>query len=149
MDTRTALKAGSVLAFSGSESGLFRCSIERELARGAMSIVYDASYLNNAGVRKAIRLKECYPFRLQIMRMDDGTLVADDKEQEDFQACQRRFRAAFDLGNALFDTSGLTNCTTNMLDIYAANQTPWLAVSGHQAGKYLRAGRDARDRPAL
>ena len=43
MDTRTALKAGSVLAFSGSESGLFRCSIERELARGAMSIVYDAS----------------------------------------------------------------------------------------------------------
>ena len=57
MDTRTALKAGSVLAFSGSESGLFRCSIERELARGAMSIVYDASYLNNAGVRKAIRLK--------------------------------------------------------------------------------------------
>lgn len=38
--------------------------------------------------------------------VDDGTLVADDKEQEDFQACQRRFRAAFDLGNALFDTSG-------------------------------------------
>ncbi|MEI3147972.1 MAG: hypothetical protein V8T10_08640 [Merdibacter sp.] len=136
MDTRTALKAGSVLAFSGSESGLFRCSIERELARGAMSIVYDASYLNNAGVRKAIRLKECYPFRLQIMRMDDGTLVADDKEQEDFQACQRRFRAAFDLGNALFDTSGLTNCTTNMLDIYAANQTLYV-VSAYQEGMTL------------
>ena len=136
MDTRTALKAGSVLAFSGSESGLFRCSIERELARGAMSIVYDASYLNNAGVRKAIRLKECYPFRLQIMRMDDGTLVADDKEQEDFQSCQRRFRAAFDLGNALFDTSGLTNCTTNMLDIYAANQTLYV-VSAYQEGMTL------------
>ena len=101
-----------------------------------MSIVYDASYLNNAGVRKAIRLKECYPFRLQIMRMDDGTLVADDKEQEDFQACQRRFRAAFDLGNALFDTSGLTNCTTNMLDIYAANQTLYV-VSAYQEGMTL------------
>ena len=70
------------------------------------------------------------------MRMDDGTLVADDKEQEDFQACQRRFRAAFDLGNALFDTSGLTNCTTNMLDIYAANQTLYV-VSAYQEGMTL------------
>ena len=85
MDMRTALDTGTVLEFSGIEGSLCRCTIERELARGAMSIVYDASYLNNAGVRKSVRLKECYPFRLRLTRAADGSLLAEQQEAAAFQ----------------------------------------------------------------
>lgn len=101
MDMRTALDTGTVLEFSGIEGSLCRCTIERELARGAMSIVYDASYLNNAGVRKSVRLKECYPFRLRLTRAADGSLLAEQQEAAAFQECLARFRAAFDLGNGV------------------------------------------------
>lgn len=138
MDMRTALDTGTVLEFSGIEGSLCRCTIERELARGAMSIVYDASYLNNAGVRKSVRLKECYPFRLRLTRAADGSLLAEQQEAAAFQECLARFRAAFDLGNELFGTSGLTNCTTNMLDIYACNETLYV-LSAYQEGMTLDA----------
>ena len=67
MDTRIALKKDTVLKCGEGLSFVIR----EEIARGGSCIVYDAVY--QAGrEEKPIRLKECYPFNLEIRRTVSG-----------------------------------------------------------------------------
>ena len=45
-------------------------------------------------------------------------------------------KAAFDLGNELFDIKGLTNFTTNTVDIYELHNTIYI-VTAYQEGSTL------------
>jgi len=109
MDTRVALDHGTVLRLYNSNGSLVTYTIKNELARGGSCIVYDASYMNNTGRMKAVRIKECYPFELTLSRALSGFLCPCSADIERFETEKERMREAFNLSNELFDVNGLTN----------------------------------------
>ena len=58
MDKRIALKPNTILQFKNIYDGMVQYTIQKEIARGGSSIVYDAAYLNNANQAKIVRIKE-------------------------------------------------------------------------------------------
>lgn len=136
MDTRIALKNKTELRFYNSSKGICLYTIKEEIARGASCIVYDASYINNSGIKKLVRIKECYPFSLTIQREESGTLLPLQSDHDSFEESKEKMRRSFDLGNELFSTSGLTNFTSNTLDIYELNNTVYV-ITTYQEGNTL------------
>ena len=67
MNGRIVLTPGTVLKLS-TKTGYTEYTIRRELARGCSCIVYDASYTDNLGNYKLVRIKECYPYALKMTR---------------------------------------------------------------------------------
>ena len=59
MDGRIALAPGDVLKLS-TKTGYTEYTIACEIGRGGSCIVYDASYTDNLGNFKLVRIKECY-----------------------------------------------------------------------------------------
>lgn len=136
MDTRKALKKNTVLKFYNASQGLCIYTIEKEISRGATCLVYDASYQNNSGKHKLVKIKECYPFSLSIQREADNTLIPAPTDSLYFKQCKTKMIDAFNLGNQLFSVSGLTNYTSNTVDIYELNNTLYI-VSTYQEGQTL------------
>ena len=117
-DFRKALSNQSQLSFYNRQGGIVTYTIEREIGRGSSCIVYDASYETNAGDRKLVRLKECYPYKLDIHRLEDGSLQATKECEEEFKIYQEKMIEDFLLSNRLFETEGLNDSITNFIDIY-------------------------------
>lgn len=133
MDMRKALEKGQVLVFDG---GSIFYRIQKESARGGSSLVYDATYRDNIGEEKFVRIKECYPFFLTISREADGSLVPDPDSEAAFAREKENMRAAYRQGNEFFKTDGLTNFTANTYNLYEANQTIYI-VSSYAQGEKL------------
>ena len=88
MDSRAALKAGTTLRFNDG----WEYTITDELARGGASIVYNAYYIDNLGTKKAVRIKECYPFRCNLRRSSDGNLLIPETERKLFAQTKQKMR---------------------------------------------------------
>ena len=132
MDSRTALKSGTVLRFSDG----YEYTITDELARGGASIVYNAFYSDNFGQKKAVRIKECYPFKCNLARQPNGRLLVPKAESVLFAEAKQKLRRAYRLGNEFFSTDGLTNLTANTYNIFEANNTLYV-VSAYAQGQEL------------
>ena len=132
MDSRAALKAGNTLRFNDG----WEYTIADELARGGSSIVYNAYYIDNLGTRKTVRIKECYPFRCNLRRSSDGSLLIPEAERKQFTQTKQKMRRAYQLGNEFFAADGLTNLTANTYNIYEANHTLYV-VSVYAQGQEL------------
>ena len=132
MDSRTALKRGTVLRFSDG----YEYTITDELARGGSSLVYNAFYLDNLGEKKSVRIKECYPFKCSLLRDASGALLAPAAEEDLFAQSKQKLRRAYQLGNDFFSTDGLTNLTANTYNIFEANNTLYV-VSAYAQGQEL------------
>ena len=135
MDTRIALKAGASLTLMAKGSAV-RYTIQNEIGRGGSCIVYHATYQNNAGNTKTVRIKECYPYRLSIVREGCGALLPDACDQKAFEECKKRMYESFLRNDELFRTPGLTNSIANTINIYKENNTIYI-VSVYLQGKTL------------
>ena len=113
-----------------------RYFIESVNGEGGSCIVYDGYYINNAGKRSSVKIKECYPYKLHLTRSETGNLEVSDSEREEFERCKAWFRQAFDMANELHETAGLVNTTTNVWDIYEENHTVYI-ISSYAEGKTL------------
>lgn len=133
MDRRIALDAGSVLQFP---SGTYR--IQREVARGGSCIVYDAFYWTSSGVRRPIRIKECYPVWLPLNRADSGELFASENWRTDFARAREAMHQAFRVESGLTLAGGLTNNISPTWNIYEANNTAYV-LSAYAEGEILSA----------
>lgn len=136
MNERILLKPNTQLKFTNYEGGVISYIITKELEKGGACIVYDGYYVNNSGDSVPVRIKECYPFKLHISRMDNGELFAQRNEIEYFEEYKRRMRKSFDISNELLKTSSLTNSVSNTLDIYELNNTVYI-VSCYAEGSDL------------
>ena len=125
MDRRKALQNNYSLEFVGKSGGKFVYTIEREIGRGSTCIVYDAIYETNTGDRKLVHIKECYPFDLEITRLDSGELLAAESPDK-FEICKQKITEDFKLENALFYTNGLTDMLVNTFDIYRTNNNGYI-----------------------
>ncbi|MBE5807260.1 MAG: hypothetical protein E7317_02845 [Clostridiales bacterium] len=122
MDGRSALPPGTALKLS-ARTGYAEYTLSREIGRGGSCIVYDASYADNLGNRKLVRIKECYPHALQIARDEQGALKAAEKDAGAFSLAKARMVDAYRKNHALAATDGLANAVAYSADIYEANGT--------------------------
>lgn len=102
MDTRVALKENTILK---SETNGY--TIRKETARGGSCIVYDAVYTAENGDKKPVRLKECYPFHLNICRKETGELIASEDEAVSFAWANAAFGRHFTTEMNFFSQAGL------------------------------------------
>lgn len=123
MEQRTALEKDTVLKCRDNSLSY---TIQKEIARGGSCIVYDAVYQTDFGEEKPIRLKECYPFELNIRRTKTGEVIPGGGDKEKFEEAKDNMRRAFRKGNGLFLTEGLTNSMTNMLRCFDQNNTVYI-----------------------
>lgn len=130
MDRRRALTEGSVLELP---SGPY--TIQKETARGGSCIVYDAFY-QAGGVRRPIRIKECYPVGLSLNRTDSGELIASEACRAVFTAVKESMRQAFRIESELSLIGGLTNNISSSWNIYETNNTVYI-LSAYAEGKIL------------
>ena len=126
MDSRIALRSNTQLRFQNKEGGAVLYTIVKEIGRGGSCIVYDAAYETNTGDTKRVRIKECYPCKLQIVRSINNHLHPAPADIDAFDDEKRKFRADFSLGNGLFYAEGLFDALTNTIDIYDGNGTTYL-----------------------
>lgn len=70
MDGRKALTPGTVLKLH-TRTGYTEYFVRREIGRGGSCIVYDASTTDNLENEKLVRIKECYPHAMRLIREDD------------------------------------------------------------------------------
>ena len=133
MDGRIALAPGAVLKLS-SGTGYIPYTINREVGRGGSSIVYDASYTDNLGNYKLVRIKECYPYAMRMVRSKSGELQPEGRDAPAFVEAKRRLIAAYQKNHDLFTINALTNTVANASDIYEANGTVYV-VSVYMNGK--------------
>ncbi len=125
MDGRIALAPGDVLKLA-SDTGYTAYRISREIGRGGSCIVYDASYTDNLGNFKLVRVKECYPHAMQLTRDENGMLLPSSRDQEAFETAKQRLIDAYRKNHELFTLEDLTNAVSNASDIYHANGTVYI-----------------------
>ncbi len=126
MDGRCALNKGTKLALRNSEGSLVSYVIQKEIGRGGSCIVYDASYSDNLGNPKLVRIKECYPHALKLTRREDGSLEADERDRQEFEIHKRRLIDAYQQNHDLFSSPALSNHVSNTSDIYEHGGTVYI-----------------------
>lgn len=127
MDTRIALEKGTQLRFYNHDHGQVTYRIEKEIGRGGSSIVYDAVYTDNAGCLNTVRIKECYPFSVGLLRRGNELLPVNPGDETAFLDSQEKMQISYKVNKELFYTDGLTNLISNTIDWYAANHTVYIA----------------------
>ena len=125
MDGRKALTPGTVLKLH-TRAGYTEYSVRREIGRGGSCIVYDASATDNLGNDKLVRIKECYPHAMRLIREQDGSLHAEDKDSAAFDAAKSRLIKAYQKNHELFMTTDLTNSVANTSNLYEENGTVYI-----------------------
>ena len=101
MKERKPLKLNTELRFTNYAGGDMHFWVVDVLGFGGSCIVYDGYYINNAGARSTVRIKECYPYKLHLTRNDREELIVPDKESEKFEIYKDRIRKSFEIANEL------------------------------------------------
>ena len=122
MTTRTAITPGTELQF-GQDT---RYIIKGEVGRGGSCIVYDAVYKTNAGDEKTVRIKECYPFDLQLERDAENVLHCFPDDVAQFEKTKTQMFTDFLLCNRLFYAESLSASIINTINIHEANNTVYI-----------------------
>lgn len=133
MDGRIALAPGVVLRLS-RDTGYTFYTINREVGRGGSCIAYDASYTDNLGNNKLVRIKECYPYAMRMIRNESGALQPEERNAQAFAEAKDQLIMAYQKNHDLFTINALTNTVANTSDIYEANGTVYI-VSVYMNGK--------------
>ena len=129
MDHRIALKPNTRLCLSNSRGESNNYIIENEIGRGASCIVYEVSQKTETGDKTLYRVKECYPYKLNISRQEDGTLVPADKDADAFKDKQEQLRSDFKRANELYYSGENYAMMANQLNLFEQNGTTYILVA--------------------
>lgn len=103
--------------------------IEGEIGRGGSCIVYHGSYKDSIKKKHWVRLKECYPYQLELdqskleNRKEDGGLEPVKNQKAWFQQKKKEFQAAYETQVEISREKEVTNLIFNPIEIYFGNQT--------------------------
>ncbi len=103
--------------------------IIEEIGRGGSCIVYSAFYIDLVGLQHKVRIKECYPYDINITREKTGALVVSKKDVIKFEAAKEKFYKAYEKNVTIKNTLSLMNSTINSEQIYEANNTLYSIMS--------------------
>lgn len=130
-DKRIALKAGTELLIDNK-----KIQIKNESGRGANCIVYDAVYIDQAGILHKSRIKECYPVYLQLDRNISGEILASENDCTNFNSAKAQFKEAYKKNAKIRNTSGLINSTINASDLFYINGTYYTIMPFDEGSDY-------------
>ena len=99
--------------------------IDSVIGNGATCIVYDAHYVDNHNYSHNVRLKECFPFGIEIERKDD-TLVW--KNNDDKANSLSAFANSYH--KLMANQNG--NFTVSAYDIFEANNTMYIVMDANE-----------------
>ena len=131
-DKRKPLPQGWELVF-GEEH---RYVIAEEIGRGGSCIVYNGFYRDRIGERHLVKIKECYPYRLEIERDAEENLTPDLSCKQMFLAEKQKFLEAYRKNTALKTTLGLVNSTANATNIYEYHNTCYVVMTEIEGRDY-------------
>ncbi len=131
-DKRKPLPQGWELVF-GEEH---RYVIAEEIGRGGSCIVYNGFYRDRIGERHLVKIKECYPYRLEIERDAKENLTPDLSCEQTFLAEKQKFLEAYRKNTALKTTLGLVNSTANATNIYEYHNTCYVVMTEIEGRDY-------------
>ena len=131
-DKRKPLPQGWELVF-GEEH---RYVIAEEIGRGGSCIVYNGFYRDRIGERHLVKIKECYPYRLEIERDAWENLTPDLSCKQTFLAEKQKFLEAYRKNTALKTTLGLVNSTANATNIYEYHNTCYVVMTEIEGRDY-------------
>lgn len=131
-DKRKPLPQGWELVF-GEEH---RYVIAEEIGRGGSCIVYNGFYRDRIGERHLVKIKECYPYRLEIERDAKENLTPDLSCEQIFLAEKQKFLEAYRKNTALKTTLGLVNSTANATNIYEYHNTCYVVMTEIEGRDY-------------
>lgn len=131
-DKRKPLPQGWELVF-GEEH---RYVIAEESGRGGSCIVYNGFYRDRIGERHLVKIKECYPYRLEIERDAEENLTPDLSCEQTFLAEKQKFLEAYRKNTALKTTLGFVNSTANATNIYEYHNTCYVVMTEIEGRDY-------------
>ncbi|MGN0240105.1 MAG: hypothetical protein ACI4CS_00305 [Candidatus Weimeria sp.] len=128
-DLRTLLPENYILRCRNSMGEKVEYIITGELGRGGSCITYEGYYLTNTGDRHFVRIKECYPFYLNLKRDSKYHLICPDRERNEFNAAIRQMAEDFHVLTEIYYRDENYDSFVNTIDIYNANGTAYLVSS--------------------
>ena len=126
MDHRIALKSNTPLHLFNDRGEAIYFVIENEIGRGGSCIVYEAARITGTHDQTLYRVKEFYPYKLDISREDDNFLIPAVKDAEAFKQRQDQLRSDFSHTNQLFYSDANYASMTNQLDVFSQNGTSYI-----------------------
>lgn len=136
MDHRIALKPNTPLFLRNDRGEAIHCIVEREIGRGGSCIVYEAARITDTGDKTLYRIKEFYPYKLNIARNENDLLIPSAKDAAAFEQWQEQFRSDFSRTNHLFYSDANYSSMTNQLDVFRLNGTSYI-LSAYSSRKTL------------
>lgn len=136
MDHRIALKPNTPLRLCNDRGEAIHCVIENEIGRGGSCIVYEAARITDTGDKSLYRVKEFYPYKLNISRDENNALTPSDNDVEIFDQRQEQLRSDFSRTNQLFYSDANYSSMTNQLDVFRQNGTSYI-LSAYSSKKTL------------
>ena len=113
-----------------------RYVIAEEIGRGGSCIVYNGFYRDRIGERHLVKIKECYPYRLEIERDAEENLTPDLSCEQTFLAEKQKFLEAYRKNTALKTTLGFVNSTANATNIYEYHNTCYVVMTEIEGRDY-------------
>uniref|UniRef100_UPI004056FFDB protein kinase domain-containing protein n=1 Tax=Agathobacter sp. TaxID=2021311 RepID=UPI004056FFDB len=136
MDHRIALKPKTQLRLCNEKGEAIHCIIENEIGRGGSCIVYEASRETETGDRTLYRVKEFYPYKLNISREENDSLIPAPQDEEVFYQRQEQLHSDFSRTNRLFYSGFNYASMSNQLDVFRQNGTSYV-LSTYSSKKTL------------
>lgn len=131
-DGRTTLKSGSKITLDKDYK------IIREIGRGASCIVYEATYTDAKELEHYVRIKEFFPFEVNIERENDE-LIVKSGYQAKYAELKKQFEEAYLKNVEIKKIVGLVNYTVDSLETYEKNNTVYsimTTIEGEDYEKY-------------
>lgn len=125
LDTRNALPAGYIL--ENNKYGYIH--IKNEIGRGSSCIVYDAYYMDSSDLIHRIRIKECYPYYMDIAREKSGKLEIPDSVISAFENEKEQFYEAYRKNVEIKNRKELANSTMDIAEIFDCNNTKYIITN--------------------
>jgi NB-ARC domain./Protein kinase domain. len=132
-DERTVLQENEMIEGNGVTYQIKEC-----IGYGGNCIVYEAKYKDYSGQIHTVRMKECYPYDLALIRREDKSLEVSGKHSDSFDLAKKRFRSAYEANIKLRETLGLTNSTVDAVDLIETNNTFYTVMSVNEGCDFAR-----------
>lgn len=113
-------------------------TITGEIGRGAGCIVYNAFYEDKDYNRHTVRIKECYPYNIEITRNCNGKLCTDPLYRGAFEREKEKFNKAYKRNVSLKETLGLINSTADATGIFQYNNTLYSVITCIEGTDYCK-----------
>ena len=136
MDHRIALKSNTPLRLCNDRGEAIHCVIESEIGRGGSCIVYEAVRITDTGDKTLYRVKEFYPYKLNISRDENNGLTPSANDAETFAQEQEKLRSDFSRTSQLFYSDTNYSSMANQLDVFRQNGTSYV-LSAYSSKKTL------------